>query len=119
MPRAKGGAKTRQRHKKILKMASGMRAARSRLFRTAREQVYRGLKLAYRERKRKKREYRALWITRINAAARLNGLSYSRLINGLKKASVEVDRKMLADLAVFDAGAFAAIAKEAKAALSA
>jgi large subunit ribosomal protein L20 len=109
MPRAKGGAKTRQRHKKILKMASGMRAGRSRLFRTAREQVYRGLKLAYRERKRKKREYRALWITRINAAVRTLGGKYSVFAGWLAKSEIGLDRKALADLALNDLEAFKAV----------
>lgn len=116
MPRAKGGAKTRRRHKKILKMASGMRAGRSRLFRTAREQVYRGLKLAYRERKRKKREYRALWITRINAAVRSLGSKYSVFAHWVTKSGVGLDRKALADLALNDLEAFKAVFNQVRAA---
>ena len=119
MPRVKKGFKGRRRHKKVLKMARGMRGGRSRLYRTAREQVLRGLKIAFKERKRKKREYRRLWIVRINAAARDNGLSYSRLMNGLSKANVEVDRKVLADLAVHNKEAFTALAEQAKEALAA
>ena len=110
MPRAKGGPKTRRRHKKILKQAKGYVGGRRKTYRQARETVERGLTYAYRDRKQKKRDIRSLWIVRINAAARLNGLSYSQLIAGLKAASVEVDRKILAALAADDPRAFAEIA---------
>lgn len=119
MARVKRGVIARRRHKKILARAKGYYGARSRVYRVAFQAVIKAGQYAYRDRRQRKRQFRALWITRINAAARVNGLSYSRLIDGLKKASVEVDRKMLADLAVFDQAAFAALAKEAKAALSA
>ena len=99
MPRAKGGVKSRRRRNKVLKLAKGFRGARSKLFRSATEAVDRALNYAFRDRRVKKRDFRALWITRINAASRLNGLSYSRLIHGLKRASIEIDRKILADLA--------------------
>ncbi|AJE03388.1 50S ribosomal protein L20 [Geobacter pickeringii] len=115
MPRAKRGFKARQRRNKVLKLAKGYRGARSKLFRSATEAVDRALNYAFRDRKVKKRDFRALWITRINAASRLNGLSYSKLIFGLKKASVEIDRKVLADLAVSDPQGFAEIATLAKA----
>jgi len=114
MPRAKGGFKTRRRRKKILERAKGYYGAKSRLFRVATETVDKALQYAYRDRKAKKREFRALWITRINAAARENGLSYSTLINGLKRANVEVDRKILAQLAVTDPKAFGELADLAK-----
>ena len=116
MPRAKGGPKTQQRHKKYLKLAKGYRGRRSKLYRSAREAVERGLNFAYRDRKVRKREFRRLWIVRINAAARENGLSYSRLMDGLKKADVSMDRRMLAELAVNDPAAFAKMAETAKAA---
>lgn len=119
MARVKRGVVARRRHKKILARAKGYYGARSRVYRVAFQAVIKAGQYAYRDRRQRKRQFRALWITRINAAARVNGLSYSRLIDGLKKASIEVDRKMLADLAVFDQGAFAALANEAKAALSA
>lgn len=119
MARVKRGVVARRRHKKILARAKGYYGARSRVYRVAFQAVIKAGQYAYRDRRQRKRQFRALWITRINAAARMNGLSYSRLIDGLKKASIEVDRKMLADLAVFDQGAFAALANEAKAALSA
>lgn len=119
MPRAKGGFKTHRRHKKILKMASGMRAARSRLFRTAREQVYRGLKIAFVERRRKKREFRALWIARINAAVRSLGSKYSVFINWLGKSGVALDRKALADLALNDFEAFKAVYQQVRTAAGA
>jgi large subunit ribosomal protein L20 len=115
MPRVKRGFKGRRRHNKILKMAKGMRGARSRLFRTAREQVYRGLKLAYRERKRKKREYRALWIVRINAAVRSLGSRYSTFAGWLAKSGVGLDRKALAELALTDMDAFTAVFHKVKA----
>jgi large subunit ribosomal protein L20 len=114
MPRVKRGFKARQRRNKVLKLAKGYRGARSKLFRSATEAVDRALKYAYRDRKVRKRDFRALWITRINAAARLNGLAYSRLIHGLKLASVQIDRKVLADLAVTDPNAFMEIAGLAK-----
>jgi large subunit ribosomal protein L20 len=114
MPRAKRGFKARQRRNKVLKLAKGYRGARSKLFRSATEAVDRALNYAFRDRRVKKRDFRALWITRINAASRINGLSYSRLIHGLKVAKVEIDRKVLADLAVSDPGAFTQIAAVAK-----
>ena len=109
MPRVKRGFKGRRRHNKVLKMAKGMRGARSRLYRTAREQVYRGLKLAFKERKRKKREYRALWIVRINAAVRSLGSKYSVFAGWLAKSDVSLDRKALAELALTDMEAFKAV----------
>jgi large subunit ribosomal protein L20 len=117
MPRVKRGFKARRRRNKILKLAKGYRGARSKLFRSAAEAVDRGLKYAFRDRKVKKRDFRALWISRINAGARDNGLSYSRLVNGLKKAEIGLDRKILAQLAVTDAAAFSAIVDKAKAQL--
>ena len=114
MPRVKRGFKARQRRNKVLKLAKGYRGARSKLFRSATEAVDRALNYAFRDRWVKKRDFRALWITRINAAARTNGLSYSRLIHGLKVAKVEIDRKVLADLAVSDPGAFTEIVAVAK-----
>jgi large subunit ribosomal protein L20 len=118
MPRVKGGPKTRRRRKKVMKMAKGYVGGRSRLYRTAVDAVNRALAYSYRHRKERKREFRRLWITRINAAARLHGLSYSRLMDALKKAHVELDRKILADLAVHDPGAFSKIAEKAKGPLS-
>jgi len=115
MPRVKRGFKARQRRNKVLKLAKGFRGARSKLFRSATEAVDRSLKYAFRDRRVKKRDFRALWITRINAASRINGLSYSKLIHGLKIARVEIDRKVLADLAVSDPGGFTELAKLAKA----
>ncbi|MBI5657870.1 MAG: 50S ribosomal protein L20 [Geobacter sp.] len=115
MPRAKRGFKARQRRNKVLKLAKGYRGARSKLFRSATEAVDRALNYAFRDRRVKKRDFRALWITRINAAARTNGLSYSRLIHGLKLANVGIDRKVLADLAVTDPRGFTEIANVAKA----
>ncbi|HEU0264948.1 MAG TPA: 50S ribosomal protein L20 [Geobacterales bacterium] len=114
MPRVKRGFKARQRRNKVLKLARGYRGARSKLFRSATEAVDRALNYAFRDRRVKKREFRALWIARINAAARLNGLSYSKLIHGLKGAKVEIDRKILADLAVSDPKGFAQVATLAK-----
>lgn len=119
MPRVKGGVTTRKRHKKILKLAKGYRGAKSKLFRPANEQVLKSLAYAYRDRRTKKREFRKLWIARINAAARINGISYSKLINGLKKAGIEVNRKMLADLAVNDQQAFGKLVETAKAKVNA
>lgn len=112
--RVKGGIKTRKRHNKYLKMAKGYRGGRGALYRSAREAVERGLTFAYRDRKVRKREFRQLWIIRINAAARENGLSYSRLMNGLKTANIDIDRKMLADMAVNDPSGFAQLAETAK-----
>jgi large subunit ribosomal protein L20 len=114
MPRVKRGVAARKRRNRILHEAKGYYGARSKLFKTAREAVEHGWRYAYRDRKQRKRTFRALWITRINAAARENGLSYSRLINGLKCADVEVDRKILAQLAVSDPQAFGALADLAK-----
>jgi large subunit ribosomal protein L20 len=110
MPRAKGGPKTRRRHKKTMKAAKGYVGGRRKTYRQARETVERGLTYAYRDRKQRKRDLRSLWIIRINAAARANGLSYSRLVAGLRTAGVEVDRKILAALAIDDPQAFAEIA---------
>lgn len=117
MPRVKRGFKARQRRNKVLKLAKGFRGARSKLFRSATEAVDRALKYAYRDRKVKKRDFRTLWITRINAAARINGLAYSKLIHGLKLAQVQIDRKVLADLAVTDPQGFTEITALAKAKL--
>lgn len=114
MPRVKGGPKSRRRRKKILKLAKGYVGGRGRLYRSARETVERALAFAYRDRRVRRREFRGLWITRINAAARLSGLSYSEFISGLKRAGVELDRKVLADLAVSDAPAFTQIVELAK-----
>ena len=116
MPRVKRGVVAHRRHKKILKQAKGYYGARSRSYRLAIQAVIKAGQYAYRDRRQRKRQFRALWITRINAAARINGLSYSALIAGLKKANVEVNRKMLADLAVRDEAAFAKIAEVAKSA---
>lgn len=119
MARVKRGVIARARHKKILRQARGYYGARSRVFRVAKQAVIKAQQYAYRDRRQKKRQFRSLWITRINAQARECGLSYSRLINGLKKANIEVDRKVLADLAVFDKAGFASLAEKAKTALSA
>ncbi|MDF2182089.1 50S ribosomal protein L20 [Neptuniibacter sp. CAU 1671] len=118
MARVKRGVIARRRHKKILKKAKGYYGARSRVFRVAKQAVIKAGQYAYRDRRQRKRQFRALWIARINAAARINGLSYSRFIAGLKKANVEIDRKVLADLAVHEAGAFTAVVEKAKAALA-
>ncbi|MCL6598199.1 50S ribosomal protein L20 [Alicyclobacillus macrosporangiidus] len=114
MARVKGGVVTRRKHKKILKLARGYRGSKHRLYRTAKQQVWKSYMYAYRDRRARKRDFRRLWIQRINAAARLNGLSYSRFMHGLKLAGVEVNRKMLADLAVADSKAFAELANVAK-----
>ena len=119
MPRAKRGNKRTERRKKILKLAKGYRGTKSKLYRSAKESVERGLNFAYTGRKLKKRDFRSLWIVRIGAAARLNGLNYSQLMHGLKVAGIELDRKVLAELAVSDPEAFGAIAERAKAALEA
>jgi len=116
--RVKRGVAAKKRHKKYLKMAKGYRGAGSRLYRTARERVEKALCHAYRDRKAKKREFRKLWIMRINAAARINGMSYSRLMDGLKKAGIELNRKVLADMAVRDPQVFAKVAEAAKAKVS-
>ncbi len=109
MARVKRGVQARKRHKKILKLAKGYYGARSRVFRVAKQAVIKAGQYAYRDRRQRKRQFRQLWIARINAGARVNGLSYSRFINGLKLASIEVDRKIMADLAVNEKGAFAAL----------
>jgi large subunit ribosomal protein L20 len=114
MPRVKKGVTAHARHKKILKMAKGYRGSKSKLFRKANETVMKALYYARRDRRAKKGEFRSLWITRINAAARINGISYSQLINGLKKAGVEVNRKMLADIAITDMAAFGSLVGLAK-----
>ncbi len=119
MPRVKRGVTARARHKKVLKQAKGYRGARSRVYRVAKQAVIKAGQYAYRDRRQRKRQFRTLWIARINAAARENGLSYSRLINGLKQTGIELDRKVLADLAVHDKAAFAALAEQAKARLGA
>ncbi len=119
MARVKRGVTARARHKKVLKQAKGYYGARSRVYRVAKQAVIKAGQYAYRDRKQNKRMFRRLWIVRINAEARNNGLSYSMLMNGLKKANIEIDRKVLADLAVLDKAAFANIAAQAKAALAA
>lgn len=119
MPRVKRGVTAKARHKKILKEAKGYYGARSKVIRVAKQAVTKAGQYAYRDRKQRKRQFRALWIARINAAARECGMSYSRFINGLNNANIEVDRKVLADLAVHDMTAFAAIAEQAKANVSA
>ena len=118
MPRVKRGVTAKARHKKILDLAKGYYGARSRTYRVAKQAVIKSGQYAYRDRRQKKRQFRALWIVRINAQARVCGMSYSRLIDGLKKASIELDRKVLADLAVNNKVAFAAVAEQAKAALA-
>jgi len=115
MARVKRGFKARRRRNKVLKLAKGYRGARSKLFRSATEAVDRALNYAFRDRRVKKRDFRSLWIVRINAASRINGLSYSKFIFGLKKADVQIDRKVLADIAVTDPNGFAQIATIAKA----
>jgi large subunit ribosomal protein L20 len=114
MPRVKGGTVTRKRRKKVLKLAKGYFGSKHTLYKVANQQVMKSLQYAFRDRRQKKRDFRKLWITRINAAARINGLSYSRLMHGLKLAGIEVNRKMLADLAINDANAFAELATAAK-----
>jgi large subunit ribosomal protein L20 len=118
MPRVKRGVQAKARHKKVLKLAKGYSGARSRLFKTAKQAVDKAGQYAYRDRRQRKRQFRALWIVRINAAARENGLSYSRMIDGLLKAEISLDRKVLADMAVHDKEAFSALAEKAKSALS-
>jgi large subunit ribosomal protein L20 len=119
MPRVKRGVTARARHKKVLEMAKGYRGRRKNVYRIAKEAVMKAGQYAYRDRRQRKRQFRALWIVRINAAARELGMTYSVFINGLKKAAIDMDRKVLADLAVFDKPAFARIAEQAKASLSA
>ena len=114
MARIKGAANARKKHKKVLKLAKGYVGARGKQYRAAKQSVMRALAASFAGRKQTKREYRRLWITRINAAARMNGISYSRLMNGLKTAGIEINRKMLADIAVNDSGAFTQLAEKAK-----
>lgn len=118
MARVKGGTVTRKRRKRVLKLAKGYYGSKHTLFKTAKEQVMNSYNYAYRDRRQKKRDFRKLWIARINAAARMNGLSYSKLMHGLKVAEIDINRKMLADLAVHDAAAFTALADQAKDALA-
>ena len=119
MPRVKRGVTARARHKKVLAQAKGYRGRRKNVYRIAKQAVMKAGQYAYRDRRQRKRQFRALWIARINAAARELGMKYSTFMNGLKKANIEVDRKVLADLAVFDQPAFAALANQAKAQLGA
>ena len=118
MARVKGGTVARRRRKKILKLAKGYFGSKHRLYKTANEQVMKSLQYAYRDRRQRKRDFRKLWITRINAAARMNGLSYSKFMHGLKLAEIDINRKMLADIAISDQKAFALIADQAKAAIA-
>ena len=119
MPRVKRGVTARARHKKIITLAKGYRGRRKSVYRIAKQAVMKAGQYAYRDRRQRKRQFRTLWIARINAAARNAGMKYSTFMNGLKKAQIEVDRKVLADLAVFDKPAFAALAEQAKAQLGA
>jgi len=114
MARIKGAVTTRARHKKILKMAKGYRGGKSKLFKTANQAVMKSLVYAYRDRKAKKREFRQLWIARINAAARMNGISYSRFMNGLTKAGIQINRKMLSEIAISDPAAFKLLVEKVK-----
>ncbi|WP_456373616.1 50S ribosomal protein L20 [Thiolapillus sp.] len=118
MPRVKRGVTAHKRHKKVLKQAKGYYGARSKVYRVAKQAVIKAGQYAYRDRRQRKRQFRALWIQRINAAARLNDLSYSKFMHGLDKAGIEIDRKMLADIAVHDMPAFSQLAEKAKAALA-
>jgi large subunit ribosomal protein L20 len=118
MPRVKRGVTTHARHKKVIDRAKGYRGARKNVFRVANQAVAKAGQYAYRDRRQKKRIFRALWIARINAAARLNGLSYSRFMNGLSRAEIDLDRKVLADIAVHDSDGFAALAEKARTALA-
>ena len=118
MARVKGALSTRKRHKKILKLAKGYRGAKSKLFRIANQAVMKSLSYAYVGRKLKKRDFRSLWITRISAACKMNDINYSRFMNGLKKANIEINRKMLSEMAIYDAPAFAALCEAAKATLN-
>jgi len=117
MPRVKGGTVTRARRKRVLKLSKGYYGSKHKLFKTAKQQVMKSGQYAYRDRRQRKREFRKLWIARINAAARLNDISYSKLMHGLKVAGIDINRKMLSDLAVNDEKAFAALVEQAKAAL--
>jgi large subunit ribosomal protein L20 len=117
LPRVKGGPRARRRHKKVLKLTQGQKGTKHALYRRANEAMLKSLWYAYRDRRNRKRDFRRLWITRINAAARLNGLSYSRFMHGLGKAGVEIDRKILAELAVKDSETFARLVEVAKGAL--
>ncbi len=119
MPRVKRGVQARARHKKVLKEAKGYSGARSRLFKTAKQAVDKAGQYAYRDRRQRKRQFRALWIVRINAASRDNGMSYSRFMAGLAKAEIELDRKVLADMAIHDKSGFSNLVEKAKAALAA
>ena len=119
MPRVKRGVTARARHKKVLALAKGFRGRRGNVYRIAKQAVMKAGQYAYRDRRNRKRVFRQLWIARINAGARANGMTYSVFMNGLKKAAIEIDRKVLADLAVFDKPAFAAIAEQARAKLAA
>jgi len=119
MPRVKRGVTARARHKKVLALAKGYRGRRKNVYRIAKQAVMKAGQYAYRDRRQRKRQFRQLWITRINAASRELGLSYSKFMNGLKRASITIDRKVLADLAVFDKAAFARICEQAKASLAA
>ena len=114
MARIKGAVTTRARHKKILKMAKGYRGGKSKLFKTANQAVMKSLVYAYRDRKAKKREFRQLWIARINAAARMNGISYSKFMNGLSKAGIQINRKMLSEIAIADPQAFKSLVEKVK-----
>lgn len=118
MARVKRGVQARARHKKVLKQAKGYYGARSRVYRVAFQAVTKAGQYAYRDRRQRKRQFRQLWIARINAAARQNGLSYSKFINGLKIASIEIDRKILADIAVYDKAAFSVLVEKAQASLA-
>jgi len=118
MPRVKTGVVRRRRHKRLLKLAKGFYSGRRKHFRKAKEQLERSMMYAFRDRKQKKREFRKLWIIRINAACRLNGMNYSTFMNGLHKAGIELDRKILADMAMNDAAAFATVVEASKAALA-
>ncbi|KPN71289.1 50S ribosomal protein L20 [Neisseria sp. 83E34] len=118
MPRVKRGVTARARHKKVLALAKGYRGRRKNVYRVAKQAVMKAGQYAYRDRRQRKRQFRQLWIVRINAGARQSGLSYSKFMNGLKRAAIEIDRKVLADLAVFDKAAFAQLVEKAKAALA-
>ena len=118
MPRVKRGVTARARHKKVLALAKGYHGRRKNVYRVAKQAVMKAGQYAYRDRRQRKRQFRQLWIVRINAGARQNGLSYSKFMNGLKRAAIEIDRKVLADLAVFDKAAFAQLVEKAKAALA-
>ena len=118
MPRVKRGVTARTRHKKVIALATGYRGRRKNVYRIAKQAVMKAGQYAYRDRRQRKRQFRQLWIARINAGARQNGLSYSKFMNGLKRAAIELDRKVLADLAVFDKAAFAQLVEKAKAALA-